>query len=148
MSLGKMTISEEVFFEIARNAMHSVEYVVVDDKVREGFGGAVKSALQRFMSDITIKTNDKNKKDTENDELFVPTVAFDIKLAVLYGARIPTVVSNVRSKIMEEVEMLTGYRVERIDVTVDRLIRPEHLHKDEEPGSAKKLSPKKDKPEQ
>lgn len=46
MSLGKMTISEEVFIEIAKSAMQSVDNVVMDEP-KEGITGAVKSALQR-----------------------------------------------------------------------------------------------------
>ena len=125
MSLGKMTISEEVFIEIAKSAMQSVDNVVMDEP-KEGITGAVKSALQRFMSDITVKTNDKSKDKTETDAAPVtPMVSFEIKLAVNYGVRIPEIVAAVRSNIKEEVEKLTGYQVERVDVTVGKLVRAE-----------------------
>ena len=125
MSLGKMTISEDVFIEIAKSAMQSVDNVVMDEP-KEGITGAVKSALQRFMSDITVKTNDKSKDKAETDAAPVnPMVSFEVKLAVSYGARIPEVVAVVRSNIKEEVEKLTGYQVERVDVTVGKLVRAE-----------------------
>ncbi len=123
MALGKMTISEDVFVDIAKNAMNSVENVVMDEP-KEGLSGAVKSALQRFMSDITIKTNDKNKDKAESEASSPnPMVSFEVKLAVVYGVHIPEVVAAVRTKIQEDVESLTGYQVERVDVTVGRLVR-------------------------
>jgi uncharacterized alkaline shock family protein YloU len=51
------------------------------------------------------------------------TVAFEIKLTLIYGVRIPDVVEKVRGAVKHEVEELTGCKVDRIDILVEKLVR-------------------------
>lgn len=127
MGLGKMTISDEVFVELARTAMQKVDNVVTDNQTKDTFGKVVKNALQKFIPDIHVKTNDKNKEKVEVDEQTVPVVALELKLTLVYGVRIPDVVSQVREQVKDEIETVTGYKVERIDISVEKLVKPEKL---------------------
>lgn len=127
MGLGKMTISDEVFVELARTAMQKVDNVVTDNQTKDTFGKVVKNALQKFIPDIHVKTNDKNKEKVEVEEQTVPVVALELKLTLVYGVRIPDVVSQVREQVKDEIETVTGYKVERIDISVEKLVKPEKL---------------------
>lgn len=127
MGLGKMTISDEVFVELARTAMQKVDNVVTDNQTKDTFGKVVKNALQKFIPDIHVKTNDKNKEKVEVDEQTFPVVALELKLTLVYGVRIPDVVSQVREQVKDEIETVTGYKVERIDISVEKLVKPEKL---------------------
>lgn len=127
MGLGKMTISDEVFVELARTAMQKVDNVVTDNQTKDTFGKVVKNALQKFIPDIHVKTNDKNKEKVEVDEQTVPVVALELKLTLVYGVRIPDVVSQVREQVKDEIETVTGYKVERIDISVEKLVKPAKL---------------------
>ena len=56
-----------------------------------------------------------------------PVVSLELKLTLVYGVRIPDVVAQVREKVTEEIESVTGYKVERIDISVEKLVKPEKL---------------------
>ena len=128
MGLGKMTISDEVFVELAKTAMQKVENVVTDNQTKDTFGKVVKNALQKFIPDIHVETNDKNSKDKpEVEEQMVPVVSLELKLTLVYGVRIPDVVAQVRETVKEEIESITGYKVEKIDISVEKLVKPEKL---------------------
>ena len=72
---------------------------------------------ERIAPQIVVKRLDA--------ETAMPAVAFEIKLTLIYGVRIPEVVEKVRAAVKAEVENLTGYAVQRIDVLVEKLVRPE-----------------------
>lgn len=128
MGLGKMTISDEVFIELARTAMQKVENVVSDSQTKDTFGKVVKNALQKFIPDIHVKTNDKSGKEKADvEDQVTPVVSLELKLTLVYGVRIPDVVAQVREKVTEEIESVTGYKVERIDISVEKLVKPEKL---------------------
>lgn len=128
MGLGKMTISDEVFIELARTAMQKVENVVSDSQTKDTFGKVVKNALQKFIPDIHVKTNDKSGKEKADvEDQVIPVVSLELKLTLVYGVRIPDVVAQVREKVTEEIEGITGYKVERIDISVEKLVKPEKL---------------------
>lgn len=127
MGLGKMTISDEVFVELAKTAMQKVDNVVTDSQTKDTFGKVVKNALQKFIPDIHVKTNDKNKEKVEVEEQVIPVVSLELKLTLVYGVRIPDVVAQVREQVKNEIESVTGYKVEKIDISVDKLIKPEKL---------------------
>ena len=129
MGLGRMIISEEVFVELAKTAMNKVENVVTDSQSKDTLGQIVKSVAQRLSPHIHVKKNDREKDKPEADieAGFVATVAFELKLTVVYGVSIPEVVNVVRQKVKEEVETISGYKVDRIDVIVEKLVKPEKL---------------------
>jgi uncharacterized alkaline shock family protein YloU len=54
-------------------------------------------------------------------------VAYELKLAVVYGVNIPEVAAKIREKIVEVVESITGYKVRQVDIVVDRIVEPREL---------------------
>ena len=103
MGLGRMIISEEVFVELAKTAMNKVENVVTDSQSKDTLGQIVKSVAQRLSPHIHVKKNDREKDKPEADVEagFVATVAFELKLTIVYGVSIPEVVNVVRQKVKE-----------------------------------------------
>lgn len=132
MGLGRTIISEDVFVELAKTAMQKVDNVVAGNTAKDPLGQLVKSVAERFNPHIQVKKNDKDKEKQidviEADaEAMAHTVSFELKLTLVYGVRIPDVVANVRKQITEEVEKISGYKVDKIDVLVNELIKPEKL---------------------
>ena len=109
-------LTDEVFLEIARSAMQNVNEVARQEK-KGALAELTQLFSERMAPQIVVK-----RLDAEDD---APTVAFEIKLTLLYGVRIPEVVDKVRSAVKSEVETLTGFTVDRIDILVEKLIRAE-----------------------
>ena len=107
-------VTDDVFLEIARSAMQAVNEVARQEKK-----GALAELTQLFSERIAPQIVVKRA------EAEVAAVTFEIKLTLIYGVRIPEVVEKVRSAVKTEVESLTGYTVQRIDILVEKLIRPE-----------------------
>ena len=105
-----------VFLEIARSAMQAVNEVARQEK-RGALAELTQLFSERIAPQIVVKRLDA--------ETAMPAVAFEIKLTLIYGVRIPEVVEKVRAAVKAEVENLTGYAVQRIDVLVEKLVRPE-----------------------
>jgi uncharacterized alkaline shock family protein YloU len=122
---GKTLISETVFVDIAREAMRKVEEVFRQDKK-----GALSGITKLFADRFTPQINAKKTEYTDLEESTTGNVAFDVKLSVLYGVRIPEVAQKVREKIISEVEDLTGYTVEKVDITIDKIVKPEENQED------------------
>ena len=107
-------VTDDVFLEIARSAMQAVNEVARQEKK-----GALAELTQLFSERIAPQIVVKRA------EAELAAVTFEIKLTLIYGVRIPEVVGKVRSAVKTEVESLTGYTVQRIDILVEKLIRPE-----------------------
>lgn len=123
---GKTLINESVFMDIAREALRNVGNVLLQDK--KGF---TKVLTDRLTPQITVK-----KEEPAEDELDkVPSVAFEVKLTVIYGVRLPEVAAKVREKIIEDVEALTGYNVEKVDIIVEKIVKPEEIHEGNNEGN-------------
>jgi uncharacterized alkaline shock family protein YloU len=114
--MDRTQINDEVFLEIARSAMQNVNEVA-----RQERKGALAELTQLFSERIAPQIVVKR---LEAEDLTL-TVAFEIKLTLIYGVRIPEVVEKVRSAVKSEVESLTGCRVDRIDILVEKLVRAE-----------------------
>lgn len=54
-------------------------------------------------------------------------VAFEVKVTIIYGANIPDTVVALREMIVKEVETITGYQVDKVDVLVEKLLKSEEL---------------------
>lgn len=119
---GKTIIADAVFVEIAREAMHKVEEVYRQD--RKGGLASISKLFDKYTPQISAKKTEPEDTDETG------TVAFDLKVTMVYGVKIPEVAQKARDRIMSEVEELTGYKVERVDITVERLIMPEDLQED------------------
>jgi uncharacterized alkaline shock family protein YloU len=109
-------LTDEVFVEIARSAMLNVNEVA-----RQGKKGALAELTQLFSERIAPQIVVKRMEAEDGS----PSVTFDIKLTLIYGVRIPEVVDKVRSSVKSEVESLTGVKVDRIDILIEKLVRPE-----------------------
>ena len=109
-------VTDDVFLEIARSAMQAVNEVARQEK-RGALAELTQLFSERLAPQIVVKRLDA--------EAAMPAVAFEIKLTLIYGVRIPEVVEKVRAAVKAEVENLTGYAVQRIDVLVEKLVRPE-----------------------
>jgi len=116
MVMGSTTIHEDVFREIARLVLEDMEGI---------YSYEPKSTLASLMGEKSIKpviTVIWPAPDEENQE----QVSYDIRIAVLYGASIPKMVSAIRRETSEKVKEYTGYDVPSVDVYITRLIRFEN----------------------
>ena len=107
-------VTDEVFLDIARSAMQAVNEVARQEK-KSALAELTQLFSERIAPQIVVKRPEPD----------VAAVAFEIKLTLIYGVRIPEVVEKVRQAVKTEVESLTGYTVQRIDILVEKLIRPE-----------------------
>lgn len=121
---GRTSIGESVFLEIAKEAMHKVEDVIKEEK-KWALSGITKAFTDRFAPQIKVKKRDPI--DTEDN---VGTVSFEVTLSVIYGVKIPEVAQKVREKIINEVETLTGYKVEKVDISIDKIIKLEDIQEE------------------
>ena len=111
--IDRTQITDDVFLEIARSAMQNVNEVARQEK-KSALAGLTQLFSERIAPQIVVKR-------LEAEDLTL-TVAFEIKLTLIYGVRIPDVVEKVRCAIKREVEELTGYKVDRIDILVEKLV--------------------------
>ncbi len=114
--VDRTQVTDDVFLEIARSAMQAVNEVARQEK-KGTLAELTQLFSERFAPQIVVKRIES--------ETAVPAIAYDIKLTLIYGVRIPDVVEKVRTAVKSEVEKLTGYKVDRIDILVEKLVRPE-----------------------
>ncbi|KXG74469.1 hypothetical protein AN618_22990 [Fervidicola ferrireducens] len=122
---GRTTISENVFIEVAREAMKKIEDVFREEK-KGGLSGLTRIFAERFAPQIAVK-----KTEPGEGEGGPGTVSFEVKLTVVYGVKIPEVAGKVRERIITDVEALTGYKVEKVDIVIDRIVKPEEVQQEE-----------------
>ena len=126
MMEGKTTINDSVFVEIAREAMQKVEDVFRKEK-KGALLGFTRAFTERFAPQITVK-----KTESTAVENSFGAVSLDVKISVFYGVNIPEVARKVREKIVSEIETLTGYSVEKVDITIEKIIKPEQAEENKE----------------
>lgn len=114
--IERTLLTDEVFVEIARSAMRTVNEVARLEK-KSTLAGLTQLFSERLAPQIIVK-----RVETEGAP---QSVAFEIKLTLIYGVRIPEVVDKVRSSIKSEVENLTGVKVDKIDILIEKLVRSE-----------------------
>jgi uncharacterized alkaline shock family protein YloU len=122
MALGDTVIHEDVFREIVRLVLEEADGI---------YSHEPRNVLAPLLGDKSIKPAITIKwpaPDEENQE----QISFEIKLAVLYGAAIPQLVSTIRREIAERVKNFTGYDVPAVDVYITKLIRFENERSMEE----------------
>ena len=109
-------VTDEVFSEIARSALQQIPEVV--SSVRKGaLAELTQLVSERIAPQVTVK-----RLELEDA---TPAVTFELKLTLFYGCRIPEVVDKVRHAVKSEIETLTGFRVNRVDILIEKLVRPE-----------------------
>ena len=116
---GKTIVNDAVFQAIAEIVLKSIEDVVT--KERKGpLAGLSKALVERFSPQVIVKKSEKPEVDFGD-------ISFELKLAVLYGVKIPDTAVKVRKELVKVVEDLTGYKVTNVDVIVDRIVEMREL---------------------
>ena len=124
---GKTIISEEVFADLAKTAMSKVENVAVSSEDVSTLAAVVKKVTDRVIPQVIVKKTDAIAGDDENQQSTVGRVSFEIKITVIYGANIPETTTKLRQVLLDEVEHITGYQVEKVDVIVEKLVKAESV---------------------
>ena len=124
---GKTIISEEVFADLAKTAMSKVENVAVAPDDVSTLAAVVKKVADRVIPQVIVKTTDAIAGDDENQQSTVGRVSFEIKITVIYGANIPETTTKLRQVLLDEVEHITGYQVDKVDVIVEKLVKAESV---------------------
>lgn len=121
---GKLIVNEEVFVGIAMAALQKVEDVIRQER-KSAFSGLSRLLTGKAGSKINVQ-----KSDAE-DQSATGTVSFDLRLVMVYGVVIPEVAEKVRETLVKEVNTITGYEVERVDITVEKLAHPEEMESED-----------------
>ena len=122
---GKTIISEEVFADLAKTAMSKVENVAAASEDVSTLAAVVKKVADRVIPQVIVKKTDAIAGDDENLQATVGRVSFEIKITVMYGANIPETTTKLRQVLLDEVERITGYQVDKVDVIVEKLVKAE-----------------------
>ena len=123
---GKTIINEEVFVELAKIVMAKVECVVASDGGNSAFAAFAKRVAERVVPPVVVKKVDATAA-TEDSEGVEGHASFEVKVKILYGSSIPDTIKELREALVLEVETITGYKVDRIDVIVDKLVKEEEF---------------------
>jgi uncharacterized alkaline shock family protein YloU len=116
---GKTIVNDAVFQAMAEIVLKNIEDVVA--KERKGpLAGLSKALVERFSPQIVVKKAEKPEADFGD-------ISFELKLAVIYGVKIPEAAVKVRKELVKVVEELTGYKVTSVDVIVDRIVEMREL---------------------
>ena len=106
---GTLEISAAVIAAIVREEGPRVDGVV------EIIGRTLRNKLRKLFWSGRIADGVYVEK---NDNL----LHMEVTLAVRYGVNIPSLAEQVRARLAEKIELITGYRVVTINVVVDRIV--------------------------
>ena len=101
---GNIKISDEVIVTIASVAVSEIEGVC---STGAGFVDGIAKRFTKKPLATGIKANVGEEE-----------VSVDLNIVVKYGVRIPEVAWNVQDAIKREVELMTGLKVEKVNVRV------------------------------
>lgn len=124
---GKTIISEEVFADLAKTAMSKVDNVAAAPEDVSALAAVVKKVADRVIPQVIVKKTDAIAGDDETQQATVGRVSFEIKITVVYGANIPETTTKLRQVLVDEVEHITGYQVDKVDVIVEKLVKAESV---------------------
>lgn len=122
---GKTIISEEVFADLAKTAMSKVENVAAASDEGSTLAAVVKKVADRVIPQVVVKKTDAVIGEEGGQPGSVGHVSFEIKISVFYGANIPATTAKLREVLLEEVETITGFQVDKVDVIVEKLVKVE-----------------------
>lgn len=122
---GQTAINENVFLMAAQIVLQDMEDVVKPEK-KGPLGGISKIFAEKSTAQILVK-----KLEPEKGGEF-GRVAYELKLAVLYGTKIPVLVDEIRRRLTETIQEMTGYSVEKVDITVERIVEPGQMEEEQE----------------
>jgi len=126
---GKTIINEEVFIDLVKTAMTKVEEVAISADDNNSFAAIAKKVAERVAPQVNVKKTDAVIA-TDGGEDTPGHVAFEVKATMIYGANIPSTIVKLREMIVKEVEEITCFQVDKIDVIVEKLIKPEEINED------------------
>jgi len=101
---GNIKISEEVIITIASVAVSEIDGV-------SGTGVGLVDEIARRISKKPVASGIKATITEDN-------VVIDINIVVKYGVKIPEVAWNVQDAIKKETELMTGLKVDKVNVRV------------------------------
>jgi uncharacterized alkaline shock family protein YloU len=111
---GRTTISDSVVAQIAGMAAQETDGVHM--------GGSASRAAGGVLSSIT---GSEGQTRGVSVEVGTTEAAIDLTMGVEYGRNILEVVEEVRRRISERVESLTGLRVTELNATISDIVFPE-----------------------
>jgi uncharacterized alkaline shock family protein YloU len=111
---GRTTISESVVSQIAGMAAQEVDGVHM--------GGSASRAAGGIIGNIT---GSEGQTRGVSVEIGTTEAAIDLTMGVEYGRNILEVVEEVRRRISERVQSLTGLRVTELNATISDIVFPE-----------------------
>ena len=114
--MERTQVTDDVLNEIARSALQQISEVVTPVR-KNALSELTQLVSERIAPQVTVK-----RQELEGS---TQVINFDLKLTLIYGCRIPEIVAKVRDLIKLEVETLTGFKVERVDILVEKLVRQE-----------------------
>lgn len=123
---GKLIVNEQVFADIALAALQKVDDVIRQQR-KGTFADLSRMLTGKFASKINVQKSDGDEGDSG-----LGTVSFDLRLVVTYGVVIPEVAAKVREAVIKDVTTLTGYKVDRVDIVVEKLVRPDEIANEQE----------------
>ena len=115
---GNVIISDEVVSVISAIAAKSVEGV-------NGMQSGITGGIVEFLGK---KNPSKGVKVSLNDGV----VDIDLSISVKYGAKIQDVAWEIQGKVKNEVESMTGFTVNSVNVSVDGIVMPEEEAQEDE----------------
>lgn len=127
---GKTFVNDTVFVDVAREAMRKVEEVLVTED-KGGFSSFTRAFTDKFTPQIMVTKNEADELAEEKD-----SVSFEVKLTVVYGVKIPEVAKKVREKIITEVEAFTGYKVDKVDIIIEKIVKAEEIDENRKKNGA------------
>lgn len=126
MVSGKTIIAEEVFVDLVKTAMTKVDEIASSGNDNNSFTAIAKKMAERVAPQINVKKTDA-VVSVDGSEDTPGHVAFEVKATLVYGANIPATIVKLREQIVREVEEITCYQVDKIDVFVEKLLKPEEI---------------------
>src|SRR3712207_5791957 len=112
---GRTTISDSVVSQIAGMAAQEVDGVHM--------GGSASRAAGGILGSIT---GSEGQGRGVSVEVGTTEVAIDLTMGVEYGRNIMEVVEEVRRRISERIQSLTGLRVTELNATISDIVFPEN----------------------
>ena len=122
---GNTLINDNVFLSAAQIVMQEMDEVVKKDRKRP-FSGISRIFAEKSPAQILVK-----KAEPGEGEEF-GKVSYDLKLEVYYGAKIPVLVEEIRRQLTQAIQDMTGYTVETVDITVEKVVEPGETEEEEE----------------
>lgn len=127
MVKGNTLINENVFLSAAQIVLQEMDEVVKRGRKRP-FSGISKIFAEKSPAQILVKKTEPG----EGEEF--GKVSYDLKLEVFYGAKIPVVVEEIRRQLTQTIQDMTGYTVEAVDITVEKVLEAGETEEEEEAG--------------